>query len=139
MSKAKVEQKLTTLLTVFTIIVLFWGQIGQSFLALGGAKLRKSSKVEFMGANSDFGGVEMVPVPPVLAQIVQNEPRWAKLALKKLGPIWLLGSIWLFSIYSVWKRRGTVPMPDRFSCMVKWLRIFLSEVRLRTGGSGDLS
>ena len=100
MSKAKVEQKLTTLLTVFTIIVLFWGQIGQSYLALGGAKLRKSSKVEFMGANSDFGGVEMVPVPPVLAQIVQNEPRWAKLALKKLGPIWLLGSIWLFSIYS---------------------------------------
>ena len=101
MSKAKVEQKLTTLLTVFTIIVLFWGQIGQSYLALGGAKLRKSSKVEFMGANSDFGGVEMVPVPPVLAQIIQNEPRWAKLALKKLGPIWLLGSIWLFSIYSV--------------------------------------
>ena len=31
------------------------------------AKLRKSSKVEFIGANSDFGGVEMVPVPPVLA------------------------------------------------------------------------
>ena len=88
MSKAKVEQKLTTLLTVFTIIVLFWGQIGQSYLALGGAKLRKSSKVEFIGANSDFGGAnsdfggansdfggaEMVPVPPVLAQIVQNEP-----------------------------------------------------------------
>ena len=43
----------------------------------------------------------MVPVPTVLAQIVQNEPRWAKLALKKLGPIWLLGSIWLFSFYSV--------------------------------------
>lgn len=108
MSKAKVEQKLTILLTVFTIIVLFWGQIGQSYLALGGAKLRKSSKVEFIGANSDFGGansdfggVEMVPVPPVLAQIVQNEPRWAELALKKLGPIWLLGSIWLFSFYSV--------------------------------------
>ena len=108
MSKAKVEQKLMTLLTVFTIIVLFWGQIGQSYLALGGAKLRKSSKVEFIGANSDFGGansdfggVEMVPVPPVLAQIVQNEPRWAKLALMKLGPIWLLGSIWLFSFYSV--------------------------------------
>ena len=81
MSKAKVEQKLTTLLTVSTIIVLFWGQIGQSYLALGGAKLRKSSKVEFIGANSDFGransdfgGAEMVPVPLVLAQIVQNEP-----------------------------------------------------------------
>ena len=54
MSKAKVEQKLMTLLTVFTIIVPFWGQIGQSYLALGGAKLRKSSKVEFIGANSDF-------------------------------------------------------------------------------------
>lgn len=43
----------------------------------------------------------MVPAPPVLAQIVQNEPWWAKLALEKLGPIWLLGSIWLFSFYSV--------------------------------------
>ena len=51
-----------------------WGQIGQSYLALGTAKLRKSSKVEFIGANSDFRWVEMVPVPPVLAQIVQNEP-----------------------------------------------------------------
>ena len=50
------------------------GQIGQSYLALGRDKLRKSSKVEFIGANSDFGGVEMVPAPPVLAQIVQNEP-----------------------------------------------------------------
>ena len=36
MSKAKVEQKLMTLLTVFTIIVPFWGQIGQSYLALEG-------------------------------------------------------------------------------------------------------
>ena len=50
------------------------GQIGQSYLALGRDKLRKSSKVEFIGANSDFGGVEMIPVPLVLAQIVQNEP-----------------------------------------------------------------
>ena len=50
------------------------GQIGQSYLALGRDKLRKSSKVEFIGANSDFRGVEMIPVPLVLAQIVQNEP-----------------------------------------------------------------
>ena len=124
MSKAKVEQKLTTLLTVFTIIVLFWGQIGQSYLALGGAKLRKSSKVEFIGANSDFGGansdfggVEMVPVPPVLAQIVQNEPRWAKLALKKLGPIWLLGSIWLFSC-SMTLRAKDIPA-NEVTCALK--------------------
>ena len=58
----------------FSKIAPRWGQIVQSYLALGRAKLRKSSKVEFIGANSDFGGVEMVPVPPVLAQIVQNEP-----------------------------------------------------------------
>ena len=35
----------------------------------------------------------MVPVQPVLALIVQNEPQGAKLALKTLGPIWLFGSI----------------------------------------------
>ena len=58
----------------FSKIAPRWGKIGQSYLALGRAKLRKTSKVEFTGANSDFGGVEMVPVPPVLAQIVQNEP-----------------------------------------------------------------
>ena len=69
MSKAKVEQKLTT---VCTIIVLFWGQIGQSYLALVGAKLRKSSKVEFIGANSDFGGAnsDFGGVEMVLSEIV---------------------------------------------------------------------
>ena len=95
------KRKLFLYFLFFSKIAPRWGQIGQSYLALGRAKLRKSSKVEFIGANSDFGGVEMVPVPPVLAQIVQNEPWWAKLALEKLGPIWLLGSIWLFSFYSV--------------------------------------
>lgn len=94
------KRKLILYFLFFSKIAPRWGQIGQSYLALGRAKLRKSSKVEFIGANSDFGGVEMVPVPPVLAQIVQNEPWWAKLALEKLGPIWLLGSIWLFSFYS---------------------------------------
>ena len=98
------KRKLFSYFLFFSKIAPRWGQIGQSYLALGRAKLRKSSKVEFIGANSDFGGVEMVPVPPVLAQIVQNEPWWAKLALEKLGPIWLLGSIWLFSFYSVGKR-----------------------------------
>ena len=49
------------------------------------AKLRKTSKVEFVWANSDFGEVEMVSLRPVLAQIVQNEPRGAKLALKTLS------------------------------------------------------
>ena len=68
----------------FSKIAPRWGQIGQSYLALGRAKLRKSSKVEFIGANSDFGGVEMISVPPV----------------------WLLGSIWLFSFYSVPPSQG---------------------------------
>ena len=92
------KRKLILYFLFFSKIAPRWGQIGQSYLALGRAKLRKSSKVEFIGANSDFWGVEMVPVPPVLAQIVQNEPWWAKLALEKLGPIWLLGSIWVFFI-----------------------------------------
>ena len=45
----------------------------------------------------------MVSVRPVLASIVQNEPRGAKLALKTLGPIWLLGSNW-FSSFTVQER-----------------------------------
>ena len=68
----------------FSKIAPRWGQIVQSYLALGRAKLKKSSKVEFIGANSDFGGVEMISVPPV----------------------WLLGSIWLFSFYSVPPSQG---------------------------------
>ena len=68
------KRKLILYFLFFSKIAPRWGQIGQSYLALGRAKLRKSSKVEFIGANSDFGGVEMVPVPPVLIQIVQNEP-----------------------------------------------------------------
>ena len=36
----------------------------------------------------------------VLTLSVQNGPAWSKLALEKLGPIWPLGSIWLFSFYS---------------------------------------
>ena len=46
----------------------------------------------------------MVSVRPVLASIAQNEPRGAKLALKTLGPIWLLGSNWLSSFYSARKK-----------------------------------
>ena len=38
-----------------------------------------------------------------LALLIQNGPTWAKLALKKLGPIWLLGPIRLFPFYSVTK------------------------------------
>ena len=71
---SEVAPKIIFILFFFSKIAPRWGQIGQSYLALGRAKLRKSSKVEFIGANSDFGGVEMVPAPPVLAQIVQNEP-----------------------------------------------------------------
>ena len=68
------KRKLFLYFLFFSKIAPRWGQIGQSYLALGRAKLRKSSKVEFIGANSDFRGVEMVPVPPVMVQIVQNEP-----------------------------------------------------------------
>ena len=93
------KKKIIFIFFFFSKIAPRSGQIGQSYLALGRDKLRKSSKVEFIGANSDFRGVEMIPVPLVLAQIVQNEPWWAKLALEKLGPISLLGSIWLFSFY----------------------------------------
>ena len=46
---------------------LVGAKLVNSYLAFGRAKLRKSSKVEFIWANSDFGGVEMVPVRPVLA------------------------------------------------------------------------
>ena len=36
----------------------------------------------------------------VLTLSVQNGPACSKLVLEKLGPIWPLGSIWLFSFYS---------------------------------------
>ena len=68
------KKKMIFIFFFFSKIAPRWGQLGQYYLALGRAKLRKSSKVEFIGANSDFGGVEMIPVPPVLAQKVQNEP-----------------------------------------------------------------
>ena len=68
------KKKIIFIFFFFSKIAPRSGQIGQSYLALGRDKLRKSSKVEFIGANSDFRGVEMIPVPLVLAQIVQNEP-----------------------------------------------------------------
>ena len=54
-------------LSIISKIAPRWGQIDKSYLALRRAKLRKSSKVELIRANSDFEGVEMVPVRPVLA------------------------------------------------------------------------
>ena len=44
-------------LSVISSIALCWGQIGKSYLARGRAKSRKSSKVEFIWTNSEFGGV----------------------------------------------------------------------------------
>ena len=68
--KKKKKSKFLTILGELSIISKIaprWGQIDKSYLALRRAKLRKSSKVEFIRANSDFEGVEMVPVRPVLA------------------------------------------------------------------------
>ena len=120
------KRKLFLYFLFFSKIAPRWGQIGQSYLALGRAKLRKSSKVEFIGANSDFGGVEMVPVPPVLAQIVQNEPWWAKLALEKLGPIWFWGQFGSFHF--------TVHRDLRISPIIERNIFFVSKVHLYSFG-----
>ena len=70
-------------------------------LAIGRAKLRGSAKVAFSVANSEIRWAELVPSRTVLTLSVQNGPACSKSALEKLGPIWSLGSIWLFSFYNV--------------------------------------
>ena len=70
-------------------------------LAIGRAKLRGSAKVAFSVADSEIRWAELVPSRTVLTLSVQNGPACSKSALDKLGPIWPLGSIWLFSFYSV--------------------------------------
>ena len=70
-------------------------------LAIGRAKLRGSAKVAFSVADSEIRWAELVPSRTVLTLSVQNGPACSKSALEKLGPIWPLGSIWLFSFYSV--------------------------------------
>ena len=70
-------------------------------LAIGRAKLGGSAKLAFSVANSEIRWAELVPSSTVLTLSVQNGPARSKSALDKLGPIWPLGSIWLFSFYSV--------------------------------------
>ena len=55
----------------------------------------------FSVAISEIRWAESVPSETVLALVIQNGPTGAKSALKKLGPIWLLGPIRLFPFYSV--------------------------------------
>ena len=43
---------------------------------------------------------QFVPSRTILTLSVQNGPACSKSALEKLGPIWPLGSIWVFSFYS---------------------------------------
>ena len=70
-------------------------------LAIGRAKLSGSAKVAFSVADSEIRWAELVPSRTVLTLSVKNGPACSKSALEKLGPIWPLGSIWLFSFYSV--------------------------------------
>ena len=60
-----------------------------------------SAKVAFSVANSEIRWAELAPSRTVLTLSVQNDPACSKSALEKLGPIWPLGSIWLFSFYIV--------------------------------------
>ena len=71
------------------------------YLDLRGAKLRGRAKMVFSVAISEIRWAESVPSETVLALVIQNGPTGAKSALKKLGPIWLLGPIQLFPFYSV--------------------------------------
>ena len=70
-------------------------------MAIGRAKLNGSAKLAFSVANSEIRWAELVPSRTVLTLSIQNGPACSKSALEKLGPIWPLGSIWLFSFYSV--------------------------------------
>ena len=70
------------------------------YLDLRGAELRGRAKMVFSVAISEIRWAESVPSETVLALVIQNGPTGAKSALKKLGPIWLLGPIQLFPFYS---------------------------------------
>ena len=71
------------------------------YLDLRGAELRGRAKMVFSVAISEIRWAESVPSETVLALVIQNGPTSAKSALKKLGPIWLLGPIRFFPFYSV--------------------------------------
>ena len=77
------------------------------YLDLRGAELRRRAKMVFSVAISEIRWAESVPSETVLALVIQNGPTWAKSALKKLGPIWLLGPIRLFPFYSVRRHKQT--------------------------------
>lgn len=78
------------------------------YLDLRGAKLRGRAKMVFSVAISEIRWAESVPSETVLALVIQNGPTGAKSALKKLGPIWLLGPIQLFPFYSACKQYRAV-------------------------------
>ena len=81
------------------------------YLAIGRAKLKGSAKVAFSVANSEIRWAELVPSRTVLTLSVQNGPACSKSALEKVGPNWPLGSIWLFSFYSVDKQSEFLSFP----------------------------
>ena len=74
--------------------------------------MRGSAKVAFSVADSEIRWAELVPSRTVLTLSVQNGPACSKSALEKLGPIWPLGSIWLFSFYSVSLLKEVETSPD---------------------------
>ena len=86
------------------------------YLDLRGAELRRRAKMVFSVAISEIRWAESVPSETVLALVIQNGPTWAKSALKKLGPIWLLGPIRLFPFYSVRPCLHYNYVPGSFSC-----------------------
>ena len=83
------------------------------YLDLRGAELRGRAKMVFSVAISEIRWAESVPSETVLALVIQNGPTWAKSALKKLGPIWLLGPIRLFPFYSVTLRLAEVSLSSQ--------------------------
>ena len=65
----------------------------------------------FSVANSEIRWAELVSSRTVLTLSVQNGPACSKSALEKVGPNWPLGSIWLFSFYSVDKQSEFLSFP----------------------------
>ena len=89
-------------------------------LAIRRAKLSGSAKVAFSVADSEIRWAELVPSRTVLTLSVQNGPACSKSALEKLGPIWPLGSIWLFSFYSVGFVHTILRKAIRYSVNKAW-------------------
>ena len=94
------------------------------YLDLRGAKLRGRAKMVFSVAISEIRWAESVPSETVLALVIQNGPTWAKSALKKLGPIWLLGPIRLFPFYSApsWLQAARIRIQPSRITVVNYLK-----------------